>query len=101
MAEERVLIPVIGLKHGGINKNIRIGNMQPSFVKGKYWFNADDPNTSVVEAQLNSFDIEADSGEDDEMDALAYHEKYNKFSISYEEEDEEDEEDDYDEPLYT
>jgi len=93
--EEGVNIPIIGLAHEGISKNIRIGNLQPSFVQGKYWFNASDVNTSILEAQLNSFDIEADSGEDDEMDALAYHEKYNKFG-GYEDDDE----DEYDEPIW-
>lgn len=93
--EEGVNIPITGLAHEGISKNIRIGNLQPSFVQGKYWFNASDVNTSILEAQLNSFDIEADSGEDDEMDALAYHEKYNKFG-GYED----DEEDEYDEPIW-
>ena len=93
--EEGVNIPVTGLAHEGVSKNIRIGNLQPSFVQGKYWFNASDVNTSVVEAQLNSFDIEADSGEDDEMDALAYHEKYNKFTSSIDEDEE-----DYEEALY-
>jgi hypothetical protein len=95
-SEEGVFIPVQPLEHNGIGKNIRIGNLQPSFVQGKYWFNNSDPNTSVLEAQLSSFDIEADSDEDDEVDALAYHERYNKYSLSYE-----DEEEDYDEPLYT
>jgi hypothetical protein len=91
-AEEKVYIPVQGLKHGGVNKNVRIGNMQPAFVQGKWWFNASDTNTSVLEAQLNSFDIEADSGDDDEMDALAYHEKYNKYDLCEEEEEEDDNE---------
>jgi len=94
-SEEGVFIPVQPLEHKGIDKNIRISNLQPSFVQGKYWFNSSDPNTSVLEAQLSSFDIDADSDEDDEIDALAYHERYNKYSLSYEEEDE-----DYDEPLY-
>ena len=94
--EEGVRIPVSGLNHEGVSKNIRIGNLQPSFIQGKYWFNSSDPNTSVLEAQLNSFDIEADSGEDDEMDALAYHEKYNKFSVSYEDDEDEDDEALYD-----
>jgi len=93
--ENNVYIPVHPLNHEGIDKNIRIANTQPSFIQGKYWFNESDPNTSTLEAQLSSFDIDADSGEDDEMDALAYHEKYNKYNLSYEDDDE-----DYDEALY-
>jgi len=85
-----VRIPVVGLSHGGINKNIRIGNMQPSFVAGNTWFNSSDANTAVLESQLGSFDMETDSDEDDEMDALAYQEKFTKRS--YEDEDEEEDE---------
>ena len=88
--EEDVRIPVVGLSHGGINKNIRIGNMQPSFVAGNTWFNSSDANTAVLESQLGSFDMETDSDEDDEMDALAYQEKFTKRS--YEVEDEEEDE---------
>jgi len=88
--EEDVKIPVVGLSHGGINKNIRIGNMQPSFVAGNTWFNSRDPNTAVLESQLGSFDMETDSDEDDEMDALAYQEKFTKRS--YDSEDEEEDE---------
>ena len=94
--ENKVMIPVVPLNHGGIDKNIRIANAQPSFIQGKYWFNASDPNTSVLEAQLSSFDIEADSGDDDEMDAMAYHEKYNKFTSFIDDEDDED----FEEALY-
>lgn len=88
--EEDVQIPVYPLSHGGVPKNIRIGNMQPSFVAGKVWFNASDPNTLVLESQLSTFDMESDSGEDDEMDALAYQEKFNRLGYDIDE-DEEDE----------
>lgn len=84
--EEGIRIPVVGLKHGGVAKSVRIANMQPSFVAGKTWFNADDANTVVLESQLGSFDIESDSDEDDEMDALAYQEKFTKRAWDVEEE---------------
>lgn len=89
--EEDVRIPVVGLSHGGINKNIRIGNMQPSFVSGNTWFNASDANTATLESQLSSFDMETDSSEDDEMDALAYQEKFTKRSYDVDDDVDEDE----------
>jgi len=89
--EEKVNIPVYPLSHGGIPKNTRIGNMQPSFVAGKTWFNASDANTTVLEAQLGAFDMETDSSEDDEMDALAYQEKFNRFAVAQHDDDEHDE----------
>ena len=88
---EDVRIPVYALSHGGVAKNTRIGNMQPSFVAGMNWFNASDPNTTTLESQLASFDMETDSSEDDEMDALAYQEKFNSLGFNELEDEEEDE----------
>jgi len=81
LAKEGIDIPIEGITHGGVAKNTRIANMQPSFVDGRILFNREDVNTSVVEAQLVSFDESADSDEDDEMDALAYHENTNESML--------------------
>lgn len=88
--EEGVTIPVVGLKHKGVSKNVRIANMQPNFVQGKTWFNKSDPNTIVIEAQLEGFDVAVDSDDDDEMDALAYQEKF--VTSSYDDVEDTDEE---------
>ena len=66
-----VNVPVEPLSHGGINKNIRISNLEPLFIVGKVFFNKSDPLTSLLEAQLLAFDIEIE-GVDDLIDALAY-----------------------------
>jgi hypothetical protein len=92
-AEAKVDIPVEPLNHNKVNKNIRIANMQPGFIAGRNWFNASDTNTTELEAQLNEFDVESDSAEDDEMDALAYQEQYFSGNMDdgldeYDEEDE-------------
>jgi len=89
--EEDIRIPVSALSHGGIPKNTRIANMQPSFVQGVMWLNHSDPNTAALEAQLESFDPESDSDEDDEIDALAYQEKFNAYAYDDEEDEGEDE----------
>jgi len=89
--EEDVRIPVTALSHGGVPKNTRLGNMQPSFMAGNVWFNASDANTVVLESQLSSFDMESDSSEDDEIDALAYQEKFTRRGYDGFDEDEEDE----------
>lgn len=86
--EEGIILPVVALDHKGVPKNTRIANMQPGFVQGLVWFNHSDPNTAVLEAQLESFDPDSDSDEDDEMDALAYQEKFN--ASSYDDSDEDD-----------
>jgi hypothetical protein len=71
--ESGVYIPVEELRHGGINKNIRIANLHPYFVTKKIHFNSSDMNTSILEAQLGAFNIDIESISDDIMDALAYH----------------------------
>lgn len=70
--ESGVKIPVEELKHGGVNKNIRISNLHPLFMTGKIHFNESDINTPELEAQLLAFDIDVESQHDDLMDALAY-----------------------------
>ncbi len=77
--EVGVVLPIFGLEHKGINKNIRIGNMQPSFIAGKIYFDDSSLSTSILESQLMAFDMDSDSEEDDEIDALAYHERFNQW----------------------
>ncbi len=74
--ETGVRIPVEELRHGGVNKNIRISNLHPLFMTGQIYFNADDTNTVELEAQLGGFDIDVESAKDDLMDALAYQLQY-------------------------
>jgi hypothetical protein len=84
--ENDVIIPVYPLNHNGVPKNTRIQNSQPSWIAGKNWLNASDPNTSVLESQMASFDFESDSDEDDELDAAAYQEKFVHFTPDEDEE---------------
>lgn len=90
LKKEGLHIPIETISHGGVAKNTRIANLQPAFVDGRYIFNRDDSNTMVVEGQLSSFDESTDSDEDDEMDALAYHETTNGLMFSNEEEEDDD-----------
>ncbi|MCK9546682.1 MAG: hypothetical protein M0Q25_08270 [Sulfurospirillaceae bacterium] len=93
--ETGIRIPVEELRHGGVNKNIRISNLQPVLFTNKIYFNSKDQNTPELEAQLSSFDIEVESTADDLMDTLAYHLHFVKGrSFTHVHEDEED--DDYD-----
>lgn len=90
--ETGIRIPVEELKHGGVNKNIRISNLQPFFFTNKIFFNSRDLNVSELEAQLSGFDIEIESLHDDLMDTLAYQLQFikgRKFSNYDEEEDDE------------
>lgn len=65
-------IPVETLTHGGVNKNIRIANLHPMFMTKKIFFNRSDINTTELEGQLLSFDLDVESLKDDIMDCLAY-----------------------------
>jgi hypothetical protein len=67
-----IKIPVAPLTHGGVNKNIRISNLQPLFMANKIFFNESDPNTSLLEAQFLSFNIDIEGSHDDLIDTLAY-----------------------------
>jgi len=90
--ESGINIPVEELRHGGVNKNIRISNLHPLFMTNKIFFNEDDINTAELEAQLGTFDIDVESLHDDIMDALAYLLHFIKdrtFSDEWEAEDEE------------
>ena len=88
--ETGVRIPVEELRHGGVNKNIRISNLHPLFITGKIYFNASDINTAELEAQLCAFDIDVESQHDDLMDALAYQLHFiNGRSFEMDEEEEE------------
>lgn len=64
-------VPVEPISHGGIDKNIRISDLQPLFLAGKIYFNKKDPNTDKLIAELNAFDIEVE-GIDNLIDTLAY-----------------------------
>ena len=91
--ESGVRIPVEELRHGGVNKNIRIANLHPLFITEKIHFNNDDMNTLELEAQLSTFDIEVESLSDDLMDALAYIQHFihgRSFSEDIYDEDEDD-----------
>lgn len=65
-------IPVEPLSHGGVNKNIRIANLEPLFLVGKIYFCEDDILTSELEAQFLAFDIDIEGSNDDYIDTLAY-----------------------------
>lgn len=71
-----VYIPVEELRHGGVNKNIRIANRHPLYSTGKIHHNRSDPNTPLLEAQLGAFNIDIQSGVDDIIDAEAYHQQF-------------------------
>lgn len=88
----KVKIPVQELSHGGISKNIRIGNLHPLFMTGKIYFNEADPLTAVLEAQLGAFDPEVEGSSDDLIDTLAYHYQIIRNKILDDEDDEEEEE---------
>lgn len=70
--EAKTYIPVDELSHKGVAKNIRIANLHPMFAAGKVFFNEADLNTTFLEAELSSFQIDIESNKDDHMDALAY-----------------------------
>jgi predicted phage terminase large subunit-like protein len=89
--ETGVRIPVEELKHGGVNKNIRISNLQPLFFTHKIHFDRSCMNVSELEAQLTTFDIDVESLHDDLMDALAYQLQFTKgrtFDNEWEDEEE-------------
>lgn len=89
--ETGVRIPVEELRHGGVNKNIRISNLQPLFFTNKIYFNESDMNTSELESQLATFDIDVESLHDDLMDTLAYQLQFTKDrTFSYDEDEDED-----------
>lgn len=67
-----IYINVAPLKHGNVEKNIRISHLHPYFTAQQIYLNRSHPMTPVLEAQLTSFDIDKESPEDDLMDALAY-----------------------------
>ena len=65
-------IPVEPISHGGINKNIRIANLETLFLTGKVHFCQRDMLTSELEAQFLAFDIDIEGSNDDYIDTLAY-----------------------------
>lgn len=88
--ETGIRIPVEELKHGGVNKNIRMSNLQPLFFTNKIYFNESDMNTSELESQLATFDIDVESLHDDLIDTLAYQLQFTKGrSFNYDEDEEE------------
>jgi arginine deiminase len=89
--ETGIRIPVEELRHGGVNKNIRISNLQPLFFTNKIYFNESDINISELESQLATFDIDVESLYDDLMDTLAYQLQFTKGrTFDYSEDDDED-----------
>lgn len=89
--ETGIRIPVEELRHGGVNKNIRISNLQPLFFTNKIYFNESDINISELESQLATFDIDVESLHDDLMDTLAYQLQFTKGrTFDYSEDDDED-----------
>ena len=70
-----IYIPVVELKHGNIDKNIRISRLHPSYVAGQIYHNESDPNTIFLEAQLGAFTMDI-QGEDDIIDTAAYQEDF-------------------------
>lgn len=89
--ESGIRIPVEDLKHGGVNKNIRMSNLHPLFLTEKICFNQNTPNLDELEAQLTSFDLDVESLHDDIMDTLAYQLQFIR-GRTFEEDEEEDEE---------
>lgn len=89
--DHSIFIPIEELKHGGVNKNIRIANLHPSYVARKIYHNRSDSNTAIMEAQLGSFIIDIQSSSDDIIDAHAYQLQFTQgrsFQPQYEEDDE-------------
>ena len=70
--ESKTFVPVEELSHKGVAKNIRISNLHPMFAAGRVFFNKSDSNTSHLEAELGTFQIDIESAKDDHVDALAY-----------------------------
>lgn len=70
--EAKINVPVEELSHKGVSKNIRISNLHPMFAAGKIFFNANDLNTTFLEAELSTFQVDIESSKDDHVDALAY-----------------------------
>jgi hypothetical protein len=87
-----IKIPVAPLSHGGVNKNIRISNLQPLFMANKIHFNESDPNTSLLEAQFLAFNIDIEGSHDDLIDTLAYQHHFIK-GRTFEDDDYEDDDD--------
>ena len=86
-------IPVEPLSHGGINKNIRIANLEPLFLVGKIYFCDKDLLTSELEAQFLAFDIDIEGSNDDYIDTLAYQHHFIRDRTFEDDEYEDDEED--------
>ncbi len=86
-----IKVPVEEVSHNGVNKNIRIANMEVLFLAGKVWFNKSDPNTSKAEAEYLAFDIDIEGAEDNIIDTIAYQRRFQAFKshTPYEEEEEE------------
>ncbi len=75
-----IRVPVEELSHHGVNKNIRIANLEVLFLAGKIWFNRSDPNTAKAEAQFLIFDIDIEQDDDNIIDAIAYQRRFQAFA---------------------
>ena len=74
-----IRVPVEEVSHNGVNKNIRISNLEVLFLAGKIWFNKSDPNTSKAEAEFTAFDIDVEGDEDNIIDTIAYQRRFQAF----------------------
>ncbi len=87
-----IKVPVEEVSHNGVNKNIRIANLEVLFLAGKIFFNKSDPNTSKAEAEFLKFDIDIEGDEDNIIDTIAYQRRFQAFKLhntdDYEDEDE-------------
>ncbi len=87
-----IIIPVEPISHGGINKNIRIANLETLFLTAKVHFCNKDPLTTELEAQFLAFDIDVEGSNDDYIDTLAYQFHFIKDRTFEDDDYEEDEE---------
>jgi len=74
-----IRVPVEEVSHNGVNKNIRIANLEVLFLAGKIFFNRNDPNTSKAEAEFLAFDIDVEGDEDNIIDTIAYQRRFQAF----------------------
>lgn len=91
-----IRVPVEEVSHNGVNKNIRIANMEVLFLAGKVWFNRSDPNTSKAEAEFLAFDIDIEADEDNVIDTIAYQRRFQAFKNHIVDEDEDEDESEWD-----
>jgi hypothetical protein len=87
-----IRVPVEEMSHHGVNKNIRIANLEVLFLAGKIFFNRNDPNTIQAEAEFLAFDIDVEGDKDNIIDTIAYQRRFQAFKM-HDTDDEDDDED--------